>query len=142
MVRKMYKTIPITAEADPLVGAKRSQKNAMLNKRAKTLDWDKLVDILIDKDIYSAYVGLAEDFYHTKGHLIHDYEPIEEGYNSTYGICMSSMWATPCVYDDVRNVAYECYRELRDDETTNESMSYWWYGDSLQRYKKHMEERE
>ena len=47
---------------------------------------------------------------------------------------MSSMWATPCVYDDVRGVAYECYRELDDDESASESMSYWWYGDSLEKY--------
>lgn len=134
MVIRMYKTIPIEMEADPLVGARKSQKNSMLGVRAKTLDWDKVVDILIDKDIYSAYVGLAEDFFHTKGHLIDDYEPITEGYNSTYGICMSSMWATPCVYDDVRGVAYECYRELDDDESASESMSYWWYGDSLEKY--------
>ena len=111
-------------------------KNVMLGIKPRTLDWDKVVDILIDEDIYSAYVGLAEDFHHTQGHLLHDYEPMLEPGNQTFGTHLTSMWATPCVYDDVRNVAYECHRELKDDEDVIKTAKSWWDGQSLNEYKR------
>ena len=131
----MCKVIALRHETDPIVGVRKTMKNDMLCVPSKVLDWDKAVDIIVGKDISNAHVGLAEDFFHTQGQATRDYVPVPVGHNMTFGVCLASKWATPCVYDEMNDIAYECYYEIPSDEKVVDLMKVWWPEESLKKYK-------
>ena len=129
----VVKTIQLNEKTNPLDGAFLSEKNNLLNKPFKVLDWEQMVDLCIEYDILNAFVGLAEDWIATCAMAIEYGVPYDYGINIPYGYCLASRWATPCLYDDDNTIAYECYYETYNFNWDKHAKG-WWPNDTKERY--------
>lgn len=84
--------------------------------RVKVFDWDKAIDILLEKDPILAYAGLKEDMGWTCGVIWRDGKP-----NIPSGSYLSSTWATPIIEMD--DISVECWSW--EDECEYNSGSTW-----------------
>ena len=60
-------------------------------------------------------------------------EPLKYGINVPYGYCLASRWATPCLYDEDEDIAYECYYEVYDFDWDKHAKA-WWPDETMVRY--------
>lgn len=132
-VNLMVKTISLIMHSNPLDSVMHSRKNALLKLPFKILNWEYAVDLCVEYDIFNAYVGLAEDWKFTCAQMIEDGEPCIHGINIPYGYCLASQWATPCLYDEDGDVAYECYYQ-QNNINWDIHVKSWWPDNTMMRY--------
>ena len=87
------------------------EKPMKLGKTRK-FDWDKAVDIIQKKKLSNAVAALAEDYMWSSARILDGGEVTEMPWMHFF----ASDWATPCLYDEIHDVAYECWTELKDGE--------------------------
>lgn len=109
------------------------EKSILLRSSFKILDWEQAVNLCIEYDIYNAYVGLAEDWNATCAQMIKNGEPCPYGINIPYGYCLASQWATPCLYDEDIDIAYECYYKQNKIDWDTHAKG-WWPDETIMRY--------
>lgn len=89
-------------------------------------DWDKAVDIIKKKKLYNAVAALAEDYMWTSARILNDGQVTEMPWMHFF----ASKWATPCLYDEINNIAYECWTELKPEEDLLTVATEEWWPDS------------
>lgn len=129
----MDKIIQLTYEANPFEGELQNMISAYNDKPFKVLYWEQVVDLCIEHDIINASVGLAEDWMPTCSALLDYGIPYDYGVNVPYGYCLASRWATPCLYDEDAEIAYECYYETYNFDWDKHAKA-WWPNDTKERY--------
>lgn len=92
-------------------------------------DWDKAVNIIRKKKLNSAVAALAEDYMWSAGRILDGGEVTEMPWMHFF----ASDWATPCLYDEIHDVAYECWTELKDGEDFLTIATEEWWPESAKR---------
>ena len=70
----------------------------------KVFDWDKAVDLIIERHIINASAGLQLDLEWTAGTILRDGQPVKNSY-----CFLSSTWAIPVLVDEDNGDEIPCY---------------------------------
>ena len=70
----------------------------------KVFDWDKAVDLIIERRIRNAYAGLQLDLEWTSGEILRDGKPVKDSY-----CFLASTWAIPVLVDVDNDEEIPCY---------------------------------
>ena len=90
-----------------------SQGNEM-----KVFDWDKAVDLIIERRIRNADAGLQLDLEWTAGMILRDGQPITDTY-----CYLSSKWAVPVLVDVDNDEEIPCY--IMESKTKYTAHTIW-----------------
>jgi len=91
--------------------------------KIRKFDWDKAVSIIQQLELRDAVGALAEDYTFSAAKILESGEPA----NAPWSRCFASDWATPCLYDETHDIAYECWTELKDGEDfIFVAVTEWW----------------
>lgn len=128
----MCKVIELIHSTPIQLGVQYRQENARNGIVGKMFDWDKAMKIINLKHIANASIGLAEDWFFTGQQIIKDGEPYysEESHGDNIRYFAFSDWATPCIYDMDKDVAYECWTE-RTDKDLHDLTHFSWTQDLI-----------
>jgi hypothetical protein len=98
------------------------EKPMRLDKIRK-FDWNQAVDIIRRMELRNAVGAIAEDYKFTAARILEDGEIAK----APWSRCFATDWGTPCLYDEINDIAYECWTELKDDEDfIFAAVTEWW----------------
>lgn len=90
-----------------------SQGNEM-----KVFDWDKAVDLIIERRIRNASAGLQLDLEWTAGTILRDGQPVKDSY-----CFLASKWAIPVLVDVDNGDEIPCY--IMESKTQYTAETLW-----------------
>ena len=90
-----------------------SQGNEM-----KVFDWDKAVDIILERGIMNADAGLQLDLEWTAGEILRDGKPVKNSY-----CFLASKWAVPVLVDVDKDEEIPCY--IMESKTKYDAHTKW-----------------
>lgn len=90
-----------------------SQGNEM-----KVFDWDKAVDLIIERRIRNASAGLQLDLEWTAGRILRDRQPVKGSY-----CFLASKWAIPVLVDEDSGDEIPCY--IMESKTKYKEHTMW-----------------
>ena len=92
-------------------------------------DWDKAVEIIQKKKLHNAIAALAEDYKWSAARILDGGEVTEMPWMHF----LASEWATPCLYDEIHDIAYECWTPLKPGEDFLTAATEEWWPESAKR---------
>ena len=92
-------------------------------------DWDKAVDIIQKKKLNSAVAALAEDYKWSAARILDGGQVTEMPWMHFF----ASQRATPCLYDEIHDIAYECWIPLKPGEDFLTAATEEWWPESAKR---------
>lgn len=90
-----------------------SQGNEM-----KVFDWDKAVDLIIERQIRNADAGLQLDLEWNAGEILRDGQPVKDSY-----CFLASKWAVPVLVDVDKDEEIPCY--IMESKTKYDEHTKW-----------------
>lgn len=87
-------------------------------KEMKVFDWDKAVDIILERGIRNADAGLQLDLEWTAGEILRDGKPVKDSY-----CFLASKWAVPVLVDVDKDEEIPCY--IMESKTKYDAHTNW-----------------
>jgi len=134
MVKSIIKEELTDQEALDLIQKRNKVRECeKLGKPYLTFDWGAAIMLIVGHKIKNAAFGLHGDWKASSAIGLRNGQPTEPIDASKFGYCLTSNWATPQLRDLDKDIFYDCYRTLNQDEMLkHSSFGYepWWPEDA------------